>query len=115
MKDQRRVATLVVALSAFAAFGVSATAADRPDLTAPLVLKDQGSFFVGGVETRTNATSGDPAGQIGYPNTDVIKTGQMYVQFQAPKSEGAHAPIVLLHGCCLSAKTWEDTPDGRMG
>ena len=115
MKDRRRVATLVVALSAFATFGVSATAADRPDLTAPLVLKDQGSFFVGGVETRTNATSGDPAGQIGYPNTDVIKTGQMYVQFQAPKGEGAHAPIVLLHGCCLSAKTWEDTPDGRMG
>src|SRR6202171_3156766 len=24
-------------------------------------------------------------------------------------------PIVFVHGCCLSSKTWETTPDGRMG
>ena len=24
-------------------------------------------------------------------------------------------PLVLVHGCCLSSKTWETTPDGRMG
>lgn len=110
-----RAAALGAGVSLAAITAVGANAADRPDLTAPLVLKDQGSFFVGGVETETNATSGDPAGQIGYPNKDVIKTGQMYVQFQAPKDEKNHTPIVLLHGCCLSAKTWEDTPDGRMG
>ena len=22
---------------------------------------------------------------------------------------------MLIHGCCLSAKSWEETPDGRMG
>ena len=24
-------------------------------------------------------------------------------------------PVVMVHGCCLSSKTWETTPDGRMG
>ena len=24
-------------------------------------------------------------------------------------------PITLIHGCCLTGKTWETTPDGRMG
>src|SRR5690606_36886913 len=23
--------------------------------------------------------------------------------------------VVFVHGCCLSSKTWETTPDGRMG
>ena len=26
-----------------------------------------------------------------------------------------HVPVVMVHGCCLSSKTWETTPDGRMG
>src|ERR1041384_3053357 len=26
-----------------------------------------------------------------------------------------HLPVVMVHGCCLSSKTWETTPDGRMG
>jgi len=29
--------------------------------------------------------------------------------------EGQGDPIVFLHGCCLSSKTWETTPDGRDG
>jgi len=116
MKSRSRAAALaVLSPLAFASLVFPSVAADGPDLTAPLVLKDQGSFFVGGVDTKSNATSGDPAGRIGYSDTDVIRTEQMYVQFQAPKGEGKRVPIVLLHGCCLSAKTWEDTPDGRMG
>ncbi len=91
------------------------SAASRSALKGPLVLKDQGSFFVGGADTPTDAMSGDPAGRNGYSNTDVIRTNQMYVQFQVPKGDANRVPIVLLHGCCLSAKTWEDTPDGRMG
>jgi hypothetical protein len=26
-----------------------------------------------------------------------------------------HVPVVMVHGCCLSSKTWETTPDGRIG
>jgi hypothetical protein len=32
-----------------------------------------------------------------------------------PEDAGKHLPVVMLHGCCLSGKTWETTPDGRMG
>jgi len=39
----------------------------------------------------------------------------MYVQYQIPVNGGRHVPVVMVHGCCLSSKTWETTPDGRMG
>ena len=39
----------------------------------------------------------------------------MYVQYQKPVNGGQHVPVVMVHGCCLSSKTWETTPDGRMG
>ena len=39
----------------------------------------------------------------------------MYVQYQIPVNGAQHVPVVMVHGCCLSSKTWETTPDGRMG
>ena len=39
----------------------------------------------------------------------------MYVQYQIPVNGDRHVPVVMVHGCCLSSKTWETTPDGRMG
>jgi hypothetical protein len=39
----------------------------------------------------------------------------MYVQYQIPPKSAANLPVVMVHGCCLSSKTWETTPDGRMG
>jgi hypothetical protein len=39
----------------------------------------------------------------------------MYVQYQTPPNAAQHVPVVMVHGCCLSSKTWETTPDGRMG
>ena len=39
----------------------------------------------------------------------------MYVQYQIPENGNRHVPVVMVHGCCLSSKTWETTPDGRMG
>ena len=39
----------------------------------------------------------------------------MYVQYQIPRGGDQHVPVVMVHGCCLSSKTWETTPDGRMG
>lgn len=76
----------------------------------PLTLHGQGSFFVGGdvekIKTRY-LTSPDYAGKI--------MTDQMYVQFQLPEKTNKQYPIVFMHGCCLTSKTWETTPDGRMG
>ena len=44
-----------------------------------------------------------------------ITVNQMYVQYQIPTDGDRHVPVVMVHGCCLSSKTWETTPDGRMG
>jgi pimeloyl-ACP methyl ester carboxylesterase len=76
----------------------------------PLVLADQGSFFVGG-ETKS---SNPPNAPKDAPPSDVT-INQMYVQYQTPTDANRHVPVVMVHGCCLSSKTWETTPDGRMG
>jgi hypothetical protein len=41
----------------------------------------------------------------------------MYVQFMKPLAQKGkkHAPIVFVHGGGLSSKSWQTTPDGRMG
>jgi hypothetical protein len=41
----------------------------------------------------------------------------MYVQFMLPQAQNGkkHVPIGIVHGCCLSTKSWQTTPDGRMG
>jgi pimeloyl-ACP methyl ester carboxylesterase len=78
---------------------------------APLTLQDQGSFFVGGEKkTVTQPGGGGVPAQSGE-----ITVNQMYVQYQIPVNGGRHVPVVMVHGCCLSSKTWETTPDGRMG
>jgi pimeloyl-ACP methyl ester carboxylesterase len=69
-----------------------------------LVLKEQGSFFVGGEKKTLNTKAGGE-----------ITVNQMYVQYQIPDTREQHVPVVMVHGCCLSSKTWETTPDGRMG
>jgi len=80
----------------------------------PLVLASQGSFFVGGESKTskelTSSTTGPGAGETGD-----VTINQMYVQYQTPVNGSQHAPVVMVHGCCLSSKTWETTPDGRMG
>jgi hypothetical protein len=65
------------------------------------VIASQGSFFVGGESKPLGG--GD------------ITINQMYVQYQIPQDGDRHVPVVMVHGCCLSSKTWETTPDGRMG
>lgn len=92
----------LVVLAAAGLFAASA----RAQSDKPLTIKSQGSFFVGG-ETKTT----NPPNQ---PPQDVT-VDQMYVQFQEPMNGARHVPVVMVHGCCLSSKTWETTPDGRMG
>ena len=78
----------------------------------PLVLASQGSFFVGG-ESKTISVPARGPGTAA--TTGEITVNQMYVQYQIPPNAAQHAPVVMVHGCCLSSKTWETTPDGRMG
>ena len=55
-----------------------------------------------------------PAGRGGGPAGE-ITVNQMHAQYQVPPNGDRHVPVVMVHGCCLSSKTWETTPDGRMG
>src|SRR5215831_2934516 len=89
-----------------------ASAAGQTRKPGPLTLKEQGSFFVGG-ENKSVTQPG--FGPNAPPITGEITVNQMYVQYQIPMKGDQHVPVVMVHGCCLSSKTWETTPDGRMG
>jgi pimeloyl-ACP methyl ester carboxylesterase len=76
----------------------------------PLVLKAQGSFFVGGEKAeQTQGELGDlgPGGHIA--------VNQMYVRYMVPQGGDGNVPVVMVHGATLTGKSWETTPDGRMG
>jgi pimeloyl-ACP methyl ester carboxylesterase len=73
----------------------------------PLTLASQGSYFIGGEVKKVPARGGGAQ--------EDITVNQMYVQYQIPPNANQHVPVVMVHGCCLSSKTWETTPDGRMG
>jgi hypothetical protein len=48
-----------------------------------------------------------------YLPSGTVSVDQVYVRYQQPMH--ARGSITLIHGCCLTGKTWETTPDGRMG
>jgi hypothetical protein len=107
-------------LSLLAVAGIAA-AGDAPKikkfLSKPLVIEDQGSFFIGGVPKVTNYASA-PVGNNpnAAPAPNQITIGQMYVQFQIPanKKRGA-PPVIMVHGSTHTAACLESTPDGREG
>jgi hypothetical protein len=99
---------------------LSATAAElnppktKKFLTKPLVIEDQGSFFIGGVPKVTDYATVPPAGQTAAPNQ--ITIGQMYVQFEIPAKKKPKAPpVIMVHGSSHTAACLESTPDGREG
>ncbi|MGE0471444.1 MAG: esterase [Nitrospira sp.] len=82
------------------------------ETTSPLTISRQGSFFVGGRELKSDTLSTRPD----YPmaGTGTVSVDQVYVQYQVPV-QARDIALTLIHGCCLTGKTWETTPDGRMG
>jgi hypothetical protein len=77
---------------------------------APLRIEKQGSFFVGGRDVHSDTLSSTA---IRVP-TGTITVDQVYVRYQIPVG-ATRNPVTFIHGCCLTGKTWETTPDGRMG
>ncbi len=93
-----------------AAAVMAQTLKDVQTADTPLVLKAQGSFFVGGEKVeQTQGELGDlgPGGHI--------TVNQMYVRYMVPQGADGNVPIVMVHGATLTGKSWETTPDGRMG
>jgi hypothetical protein len=124
---------LFVALAAAVA-GQSGQVGQKPQkkfLTGPLIIEDQGSFFIGGVPKVTDYSTLPPApGTPGIaPNAPIqpgppaatsaphqISIGQMYVQFQIPAKKASPGwPLIMVHGSSHTAACLEATPDGREG
>jgi pimeloyl-ACP methyl ester carboxylesterase len=79
----------------------------------PLTIASQGSFFVGGEKKQLPQPPAESPGAA-FGGGEIM-VHQMYVQYQIPVRGERHLPVVMVHGCCLSSKTWETTPDGRPG
>jgi len=75
----------------------------RRFLTKPLVIEDQGSFFVGGAPKVTNYAIVPAANQTAQPGSDhdrpdvrpIRDTGEQ----EAQRATGHHGPRFLSHGC----------------
>jgi pimeloyl-ACP methyl ester carboxylesterase len=76
----------------------------------PLVLKAQGSFFVGGEKVEQTERELGNLGPGGH-----IAVNQMYVRYMVPQGSDGNIAVVMVHGATLTGKSWETTPDGRMG
>jgi len=86
----------------------------RKFLKKPLVIEDQGSFFIGGVPKVTTYATVPPPNQVMTPSQ--ITIGQMYVQFQIPANRKSNMPpVIMVHGSTHTAACLESTPDGREG
>ena len=75
----------------------------------PLVLKAQGSFFIGGEKAEVTEV------QVGLGPGGHVTVNQMYVRFMVPQGGDGNVPVVMVHGATLTGKSYETTPDGRMG
>ena len=83
-------------------------------LNKPLVIEDQGSFFIGGVPKVTNFATVPAPDQAALPAQ--ITIGQMYVQFEIPQNKKPRTPpVIMVHGSSHTAACLESTPDGREG
>ena len=100
----------IPALAMIGALGASAGPVASAPQT-PLVMREQGSFAVGGtVQTTPGA----------YVNNAPTTAGQsfhgdhLYAFYQVP-DQARPLPIVMLHGAYVSGRSWETTYDGREG
>jgi hypothetical protein len=85
-------------------------------LTGPLNLKDEGSFFIGGVNKTTQYAASSTAG-----TNQSIVIGQMYVEFQIPegwnpqKTKKGLYPVIMVHGSTHTGACVQSTPDYKEG
>jgi pimeloyl-ACP methyl ester carboxylesterase len=109
----RSAVLMIFTLASVASLPLGAAAQALADVRSPdtpLVLKAQGSFYVGGEsveQTRGQLGNLGPGGHV--------TINQMYVRFMVPQGGDGSVPVVMIHGATLTGKSWETTPDGRMG
>jgi len=122
MKSQKLSTALAsAALLALVLTSTMATAQDQSAVQSngDLNLRGYGSFFIPGTTHSIDAATASGGGPFAafFPG-GLSMINQMYVSFMLPRGKGngkKHYPIAIVHGCCLSTKSWQTTPDGRMG
>jgi len=94
------------------AVGCAAPSAQTATSTSPaLIIREQGSFAVGGI---VRSTPGTYNNNIPTAEGQTFHGDHLYAFYQIPQNAKA-LPIVMLHGAFQSARSWETTPDGREG
>ncbi|HEX2173744.1 MAG TPA: lysophospholipase [Dehalococcoidia bacterium] len=76
------------------------------------MIRELGSFFVGGRIKFSEANYGAPSPPFGPGD---ISVDHMYVQYLIPKHKKYRYPVIMVHGGGHTGKTYETTPDGREG
>ena len=76
-----------------------------------LIISEQGSFAVGGTVI-SNPGTFDPYNPT--PEGQTYHGDHAYVFYQIPANARKY-PLVMWHGLGQFSKTWETTPDGRVG
>ena len=71
------------------------------DASKPLEIADQGAFSIPGRYVEVGK--------------DTIMVGQMFVQYQVPKTKTRPYPVVMIHGGGQTGINFLGTPDGRRG
>jgi hypothetical protein len=120
-RSQKRSTTIGIASAALLALALMPTIAGAQDLSAVqengnLHLRAYGSFFIPGTTHSIDSATAGGFGTFQLPG-GLSMIDQMYVQFMKPQAQNGkkHVPVAIVHGCCLSTKSWQTTPDGRMG
>lgn len=114
----RKIRIGALALLAIAV-ATSASAQNTRREREPLMIREQGSFAVGGTIVTAPGTF-DPIKQGAFNPAGTDPAGQTlhgdhaYVFYQVPVN-ARKLPLVFWHGHGQSAKTWETTPDNREG
>lgn len=119
MRARTAILGLAATWLALASPGASAADGTTPpwqphSFAQPLILQDEGSFFVGGTQIHTDFPSTTPTG-LNAPGTYTVD--QMYVHYWIPWTAvgGSKIPVIMVHGSNHTGVTYETTPDGREG
>lgn len=115
MKQRNSVKEIVFIISILLIFSACNQNKEK-DMNGLLVIKEQGSFAVGGSVIQNEGTyNGNNFDNFKpYPEGQTYHGDHAYVFYQIP-DKARQLPLVFLHGAGQSSKTWETTPDGREG
>lgn len=92
---------VIVAVALGLVGGPAFAKSNRPPARPPLVIAEQGNFYVGGHEAET------PSGKV--------VADAMYVEYQIPAHRTHRYPLVFVHGGASTGAGFWSTPDGREG